>query len=79
MTSEINDHLTANGYLSKKRIMVSNFLGGLAWGVGSVIGATIVVAILFGILNQLKWIPGLSEIADEVTRTIPKTPNSAIK
>jgi len=39
--------------ISKKDIIVGNFLGGLAWGFGSVIGATIVVAIISAALSTL--------------------------
>lgn len=53
MTEEIEKHLSANMNLSKKQIMVANFLGGLSWGVGSVIGASVVVAIIGTILSQM--------------------------
>lgn len=55
--------------------MVNNFLGGLAWGAGSVIGAGVIVAILGTFLNalgvfepfkmfieQLQALPQLNEI-----------------
>lgn len=45
--------ITANGNVSKKNVLIVNFLGGIAWGLGSVIGATIIVAILVWILNTL--------------------------
>ena len=78
MTPEIRDHLTANGHLTKRRIIVNNFLGGLAWGLGSVIGATIIVALLFWILSWIKWVPVVGEVATEVSNTIrtPKAPNT---
>ena len=37
----------------KRDIIFRNFLGGIAWGLGSVIGATVVVAIIGGILTWL--------------------------
>lgn len=52
-TPQIESHLKANMNLSKKDIMVGNFLGGMAWGLGTVIGAGVVVAILGAILSQL--------------------------
>ena len=45
--------ITANGNVSKKNVLLVNFLGGIAWGLGSVIGATIIVAILVWLLNTL--------------------------
>lgn len=53
MTPQIEEHLSANMTFSKKQIMLNNFLGGLTWGVGSVIGAIIVVVILGYILKAL--------------------------
>lgn len=45
--------LTGNQWVRKKDILFANFIGGVAWGLGSVIGATIFVAILVWILNLL--------------------------
>lgn len=53
MTPQMAQHLTANMTLSRKQIILNNFLGGLAWGFGSVVGATIVVAILGYVLKAL--------------------------
>lgn len=53
MTEEIDKHLSANMNLSKKQIMLANFLGGLSWGVGSVIGASVIIAIVGTILSQM--------------------------
>lgn len=53
MTEEIEKHISANMNISKKQIMLANFLGGLSWGVGSVIGASVIVAVIGTILGQL--------------------------
>lgn len=45
--------LNANSNIRNKDVLVANFIGGLAWGLGSVIGATIIVALLVWILNTL--------------------------
>ena len=45
--------ITANTSVSKKNVLLVNFLGGIAWGLGSVLGATVIVAILVYILNTL--------------------------
>ena len=45
--------ITANTNVSKKNVLLVNFLGGIAWGLGSVIGATIIVALLVWVLNIL--------------------------
>jgi len=45
--------LTAYQGVKKREILLSNFLGGIAWGLGSVIGASIIVAIFVWVLNLL--------------------------
>lgn len=54
--------------LKKRQIMIGNFLGGLAWGLGTVIGATIIAAIVIAILRFFNFIPGLSELLDQVSK-----------
>ena len=70
MTPQIEKHLKANTNMSKKDIMVANFLGGLAWGLGTVIGATIIAAILISLLKFFNFIPGL----DQLLQGLPKSP-----
>ncbi len=62
---QINSHLSANTSLSKKQIIIGNFLGGLAWGLGSVVGATIIVAIIILIL---KWLGIFQSVQDIVSQ-----------
>lgn len=45
--------ITANTSVSKKNVLLVNFLGGIAWGLGSVLGATVIVAVLVYVLNML--------------------------
>ncbi len=52
--------------MKKRQVIVNNFLGGLAWGVGSVLGATIVISIAFGLLKNFDFfIPGISQLIDQ--------------
>lgn len=53
MTPEIERHYTANAHMKKKDIMLNNLLGGIAWGFGSVVGASLVVGTLGYIFNKL--------------------------
>ena len=66
-TPEIKKHLTANMNISKKEIMVGNFLGGLAWGIGSVVGASVVVGILGYILKMLGVFNTLGDLFGQFT------------
>ena len=62
--------------MKRKDIIINNFLGGLAWGFGTVVGATIVVAIVFGILRQFNFIPGIKSITNSTSRPTYTYPNS---
>ncbi len=73
MSQQIRDHLTANSYIKKKDIIIGNFLGGLAWALGSVIGATIVVAILFSMLKTINFIPIVGSFIGGVMDQIDQT------
>ena len=53
VTKEIIQHLSAGMNLSKKEIIYSNFLGGIAWGAGTVLGAIIIAAIIFYTLKPI--------------------------
>lgn len=68
MTPQIERHLKANMNMSKKNIMFANFLGGLAWGLGTVIGATIVTAVVISLLNYFNFIPGLDQITNQFSK-----------
>jgi hypothetical protein len=53
MSAPATKKLTANQGVRKRDVLMANFIGGIAWGLGSVIGATIIVAILVWGLNLL--------------------------
>lgn len=68
MTPQIERHLRANANMKKKNIMIANFLGGLAWGLGTVIGATIIAALLISFLRIFNFIPGLDQITNQFSK-----------
>lgn len=51
--------------MKKRHIMLANFLGGLAWGLGTVIGATIIAAVVISILNYFNFIPGFDQVINQ--------------
>ncbi len=70
-TPEVKNHLNANMNIRKKDIMIGNFLGGISWGVGSVIGATITIAIVGGIFHYL----GIFQaIGNSIFNSLPPLP-----
>jgi hypothetical protein len=64
-TKQIETHLRANMTMTKKDIMISNFLGGLSWGFGTVVGASLVVGILGTLLHQF----GLIDLFNNTSNT----------
>lgn len=75
---KVNETHPERGYarvsLPIKTIMRNNFFGGLAWGFGTVIGATIVVALVFWTLSRLNSVPFLGDIIDKIVKQVQTTP-----
>ena len=67
---ELLDHKILRDYSSTWRILWLNFLRGLAFGLGSVIGATILVYLTIQILAQIEFIPILGEWAVQLIEQI---------
>jgi hypothetical protein len=44
-------------HLPTGKVILNNFLGGLAWGVGTVLGATVIIALIILLLSKLSAIP----------------------
>ena len=69
----LNDHNLVRIYSSSRRIIWTNFLRGLAFGLGSVIGASILVYITVQILAQIEFIPILGDWALRLISEIEKS------
>jgi hypothetical protein len=57
-------------YQSKGQLIAANFLGGLAWGFGSVMGATILAAIVLILFKELGGLPLIGSYIDQITQSI---------
>ena len=53
-----------------KNMLLNNFLGGVAWAVGSTFGLAIILTILGFIAHQINIIPFLGEFATQITRYV---------
>ena len=69
----LNDHNLMRIYSSSRRIIWTNFLRGLAFGLGSVIGASILVYITVRILAQIEFIRILGDWALRLISEIEKS------
>jgi len=59
-----------------KKILIHNFVGGIAWGIGATIGLTFFLAALGYIMSQIDYLPYvgsfISDIYSYVTEHNPK-------
>lgn len=58
------------GYINHHRVYKINFIRGVFFGLGSVIGGTLIIACVIWILTLLGEVPFLGELADNVRTTI---------
>ncbi len=62
--------LFADGYMDRKKLYLENFLRGMAFSAGGIIGATLIIAVLVWILSLFDSIPLVGPFFDETKQTI---------
>jgi hypothetical protein len=72
----LNQHKFVRLYNSTFKLLWLQFLKGIAFGLGSVLGATIVVSLLISILAQIEFIPIVGEWAREIMLEIQQSTSS---
>ena len=55
---------------SRKQVYAMNFIRGIFFGLGSVLGGTVVVALIVWILSFFVHIPGLGQSLEQVQKSI---------
>ena len=60
-------------------ILKNNFIGGIAWGLGATIGASIVVALLGLILKNINLIPVVGNFVSQIIDFVLKNNQSLVK
>ncbi len=65
--------LFAEGYIDRKKLYLENFIRGLVFSAGTVIGATIVVALLIWFLSLFDSIPLVGPFFENTRETIQKS------
>ena len=75
----LQEHYAMRSLSSKRRMMFAQFLRGIAFGLGSVLGATVVVSALVYSLSQIDFIPIIGDWANEIIEIIepPSGANAA--
>ena len=64
--AKLNAHRFVNIHNSIYKLLGFQFLRGLAFGLGSVLGATVLVSILVYFLSQIDFIPIIGEWARDI-------------
>lgn len=65
-------------YRSKKEIFIDNFIGGIAWAAGSMVGLAIMFAIVGYLLSRIDLVPILGDFLGNVMRDmVEKNPQLA--
>jgi hypothetical protein len=67
---DVLDHKMMRDHSTVWRVLWLNFLRGLAFGLGSVIGATILVYLTIQVLAQIEFIPILGDWAVQLIEQI---------
>lgn len=57
-------------YQSVPRVLLFRFASGLAVGLGTVIGATVLLSLIVWSLSQIEFVPIIGDWAAEIARTI---------
>ncbi|MFZ6021937.1 MAG: DUF5665 domain-containing protein [Patescibacteria group bacterium] len=57
---------------SKGRLFFDNLIGGIGWGIGTIIGAVLLVSVLGFIAARVQAVPIVGEFVYNVTREVQK-------
>ncbi len=52
--------------MSRRSLVANNFFGGLAWGFGSALGATVVFALVIWVLGILGAVPFIGDVVNNI-------------
>lgn len=56
--------------IRKGTVVINSFIGGIAWGIGSVVGATFIIVIIGLWISRAESIPFLGDITERVLEQI---------
>ncbi len=72
MSESKSEHI----YRGRKQIIVNNFLGGIAWGIGVTIGLALFFGILAFISTHIDFVPIVGEFISNVIDYILRSGNN---
>jgi len=74
--NQLNNHKLIQTYNSIPRLLWFHLLKGVAFGLGSVLGATVVLSTLVYVLSQMEFIPIIGEWISAILDVVQKQPNN---
>lgn len=69
------EYLLAAGYVSRRRLYIENFMRGIFFGLGSVLGATVLIGVVIWILSFFSNIPFVGDIVVAIRDSINSAQN----
>ena len=75
--TRLNKHRFIRMHNSLWRLLTFNFMRGLAFGLGSVMGATVLLSVVVFWLSQFEWVPLIGDWLGQLAKEID--PNSPLK
>lgn len=64
------EYLMATQYISRKKLFIENFIRGLFFSAGTVVGAALAVTLLLWILSLFDGLPFISNISNAVEKAV---------
>ncbi|HIA91825.1 TPA: hypothetical protein EYO12_01760 [Candidatus Saccharibacteria bacterium] len=64
------ESVVLHGYANRRRLFTTNFLRGLFFGMGSALGATILLALLIFILSLFSEVPLIGRFFENIQTTV---------
>jgi hypothetical protein len=66
-------------YRSRKEMMFNNFLGGIAWALGALFGAGIVIAIVSFVASKIDFIPIIGNWVMQISEFVKQHQTSNLR
>ena len=57
-------------HLGKKKVFFNNLLGGIAWGIGATLGASIILYILGFVISKLDFVPVIGDFVLRISEFV---------
>jgi hypothetical protein len=73
--AKLNSHRFIRMHNSLPRLILFNFLRGLAFGLGTVLGASVLLSLVVWSLSQIEFLPIIGEWASEIARQMQEGSN----